>query len=122
MHKICTQQWQWYDISTSKWTNYLPPQNKLINDAYMAGESEVAITLSRHRYMINFKCMSQINEESSNHRPIIMTLKSIEAMNNSPSSGAFDEKAEDQANAEEEQAAEGGELSFIFKEIFIKLI
>lgn len=104
MHKICTRQWQWYDISTSKWNNYLPPQNKQIDDAYMAGESDIQIMLSRHRYTVNFKCMSQINEESANHRPIIMALRSIEAMN-SNSSNAFDEKAEDQAVADEQAAA-----------------
>lgn len=106
MHKICTRQWQWYDISASKWTNYLPPQNKQIDDAYMAGESDIQIMLSRHRYTINFKCMSQINDESSNHRPIIMALRSIEAMNNSPTN-AFDEKAEDQAAADEQAATSG---------------
>ncbi|KAL7044451.1 hypothetical protein ACKWTF_001914 [Chironomus riparius] len=100
MHKICTQQWQWYDISSSKWTNYLPQQNKLINDAYMAGESELQLMVGRHRYTINFKSMSQINDESSNHRPIIMALRSIETMNNP--TNAFDEKAED---AEQQQAS-----------------
>ena len=101
MHKICTTTWQWYDIGSSKWNSYSPQHNKMINDAYMAGESEIHIILTRHRYTINFKCMSQINEESSNHRPIIMALRSIETMNNP--SGAFDEKAEEAENA----AAEG---------------
>lgn len=102
MHKICTTTWQWYDIGTSKWNSYSPQHNKMINDAYMAGESEIHLVLSRHRYTINFKCMSQINEESSNHRPIIMALRSIETMNNP--SGAFDEKAEEAENAVEVQA------------------
>ncbi|CRL01178.1 CLUMA_CG014451, isoform A [Clunio marinus] len=97
MHKICTTTWQWYDISSSKWNSYSPQHNKMINDAYMAGESEIHLVLSRHRYIINFKCMSQINEESSNHRPIIMALRSIETMNNPTiGSGIFDEKAEEE--------------------------
>lgn len=98
MHKICTTTWQWYDIGSSKWNSYSPQHNKMINDAYMAGESEIHLVLSRHRYTINFKCMSQINEESSNHRPIIMALRSIETMNNP--NGAFDEKAEEAENAD----------------------
>lgn len=93
MHKICTNTWQWYDIGSSKWNSYSPQHNKQINDAYMAGESEIHLVLSRHRYTINFKCMSQINEESSNHRPIIMALRSIETMNNP--NEPFDEKAEE---------------------------
>lgn len=104
MHKICTQQWQWYDISSSKWTNYLPQQNKQINDAYMAGESELQLMVGRHRYTINFKSMSQINDESSNHRPVIMALRSIENMNN-PSNGAFDEKLEDAEQQQQQQAS-----------------
>lgn len=93
MHKICTRTWQWYDIGSSKWNCYTPQHNKLINDAYMAGESEIHLMLSRHRYTINFKSMSQINEESSNHRPIVMALRSIEAMNNP--NETFEEKAEE---------------------------
>jgi hypothetical protein len=73
-----SRQWQWYDITSLKWLNYSPQQNKQINDAYNAGESEFQLMVSRHRYTINFKCMSQINDESSNHRPIIMALRSIE--------------------------------------------
>lgn len=99
MHKICTTTWQWYDIGSSKWNSYSPQHNKAINEAYMAGESEIHLVLSRHRYTINFKCMSQINEESSNHRPIIMALRSIETMNNP--NEAFDEKAEEAENANE---------------------
>lgn len=99
MHKICTLQWQWYDINSSKWTNYSPQQNKQIHDAYVAGESELQLMVGRHRYTINFKSMSQVNDESSNHRPIIMALRSIEQMNN-PNYPPFDEKQED---AEQQQ-------------------
>lgn len=80
MHKICTRNWMWYDLSECKWNSYAPQHNKAINDAYNAGESEIQLILNRHRYTINFKCMSQVNEESSNHRPIIMSLKCIDAM------------------------------------------
>lgn len=102
MHKICTTTWQWYDIGSAKWNSYSPQHNKQINDAYMSGESEIHLVLSRHRYTINFKCMSQINEESSNHRPIIMALRSIETMN-SPNE-AFDEKAEEAESTAEAPA------------------
>lgn len=102
MHKICTRQWQWYDITSLKWLNYSPQQNKQINDAYNAGESEFQLMVSRHRYTINFKCMSQINDESSNHRPIIMALRSIEEMNNKPE--VFDEKAEEKAEEQTEKS------------------
>lgn len=67
----------------------------------MSGESEFQLMVGRHRYTINFKSMTQINDESSNHRPIIMALRSIENMNN-PNT-PFDEKAEDAEHQQQQQ-------------------
>ncbi|CAO1370647.1 unnamed protein product [Diamesa hyperborea] len=99
MHKISTRTWQSYNMVSYKWSNYTPEQNKLINDAYMSGESEVRLILGGRfqRCTINFNCMTQINDDETN-RPIIMALRSIEAMNNPNVS--LDEKAEDEAAAE----------------------
>lgn len=36
------------------------------------------ITFGRQRYTINFSCMTQVNDETGNHRPVIMALKCIE--------------------------------------------
>ena len=103
MHKISTRTWQSYNMVSYKWSNYTPEQNKLINDAYMSGESEVRLILGGRfqRCTINFNCMTQINDDETN-RPIIMALRSIEAMNNPNVS--LEEKAED-------EAAVDGELS-----------
>ncbi|XP_011333015.1 E3 ubiquitin-protein ligase HUWE1 isoform X1 [Ooceraea biroi] len=75
MHKVTTRTWKWFDLSTGKWTLYSPMNNRIINDAYWAGESSVRISCSRRRYLITFSCMTQVNEDSDNRRPITMGFK-----------------------------------------------
>lgn len=76
MHRITTNTWKWYDVASGKWNAYSVSNNKLINDAYWAGESSVRVSVGRHRYTINFNCMSQVNEETGNHRPVVLGLLS----------------------------------------------
>lgn len=76
MHAVTSRVWKWYEVATGKWNAYTPQNNKIINDAYWAGESSVRLSVGRNRYTINFNCMSQVNEESGNHRPVILALKS----------------------------------------------
>lgn len=76
MHRITTQIWKWYDVASGKWNAYSVSNNKIINDAYWAGESSVRVSVGRHRYTINFNCMSQVNEETGNHRPVVLGLLS----------------------------------------------
>ncbi|XP_063994967.1 E3 ubiquitin-protein ligase HUWE1 isoform X2 [Diachasmimorpha longicaudata] len=75
MHKVTNRVWKWFDLSTGKWTPYSSVNNRLINDAYWAGESSVRINCSRRRYLITFSCMTQVNEDSDNRRPITMGFK-----------------------------------------------
>ncbi|XP_076227161.1 HECT, UBA and WWE domain containing E3 ubiquitin protein ligase 1 isoform X5 [Nomia melanderi] len=75
MHKVTRKVWKWFDLNTGEWTIYSPINNRIINDAYWAGESNVRITCSRRRYLINFSTMTQVNEESDNRRPIAMNFK-----------------------------------------------
>lgn len=75
MHKITTRTWEWYDLSAGRWNVYSELNNKLINDAYWNGHPTVRITCGRQRYTISFNCMTQVNEESGNHRPVMMALK-----------------------------------------------
>lgn len=76
MHRITTQIWKWYDVASGKWNAYSVSNNKIISDAYWAGESSVRVSVGRHRYTINFNCMSQVNEETGNHRPVVLGLLS----------------------------------------------
>ena len=72
MHLVTKRIWKWYDIVSGKWTSYSLSNNKIINEAYWNGEQTARITCARRRYTISFSTMQQINEESSNNRPICM--------------------------------------------------
>lgn len=76
MHRIATDIWKWYDVASGKWNAYSSQNNAIINDAYWAGESSVRVSVGRHRYTINYGCMSQVNEETGNHRPVVRSLQS----------------------------------------------
>lgn len=86
MHRVTTRIWKWYDVASGKWNAYSVSNNKIINDAYWSGDASVRVSVGRHRYTINFNCMSQVNEETGNHRPVILGLKSA-AAKDSPSLG-----------------------------------
>ncbi|KAJ8683247.1 hypothetical protein QAD02_019039 [Eretmocerus hayati] len=75
MHKVTNRTWKWFDLSSGKWTPYSTANNRAINDAYWAGEPTVRINCSRRRYLITFSCMTQVNEDSDNRRPISMGFK-----------------------------------------------
>lgn len=63
-------------MQSGKWNAYTNVNNKIINDAYNNGETTVRVSVGRHRYTINFNCMSQVNEETGNHRPVVLGLLS----------------------------------------------
>ncbi len=55
----------------------------MINKGFWDGESTVRITAGRRRYVINFNAMIQLNEETSNRRPITLWLKEKQVANKS---------------------------------------
>ena len=68
--------WKWFDINSGKWCLYSAPNNHTIDTAFWNGENTVRITAGRRRYVISFGGMIQLNEETSNRRPITLWLKS----------------------------------------------
>ena len=103
MHKVTNRVWKWFDLSTGKWKPYSPPNNKLINDAYWAGEPSVRITCSQRRYLITFSCMTQVNEESDNRRPITMGFKFNSSTNNEDASSGSDSNMDTEESPTEEK-------------------
>ena len=81
MHRVTNRVWKWFDLTTGKWMPYSSSNNRIINEAYWAGENSVRISYSRRRYLITFSCMTQVNEDTDNRRPITMGLKSTESNN-----------------------------------------
>ncbi|KAL6427458.1 hypothetical protein ACFW04_008764 [Cataglyphis niger] len=103
MHKVTTRAWKWFDLSTGKWTLYSPMNNRIINDAYWAGESSVRISCSRRRYLITFSCMTQVNEDSDNRRPITMGFKLNTDKEDGGSSGSDSNMDTDESPIEEKR-------------------
>lgn len=75
MHKMTMRSWKWYDLASARWNDYSESNNKIINDAYWTGRTTVRVSCGRQRYTISFNCMTQVNEETGNNRPVMMTLK-----------------------------------------------
>ncbi len=72
--QICAHTWKWFDVSSGKWCLYAQPNNKTIDEAFWAGESSVRIQNGRKKYTIQFGKMEQVNEESANRRPVMISL------------------------------------------------
>lgn len=66
--------WLYFDERSGRWTSHVPANNKIIDDAYKNGEQYARYTVGRKHYLAQFSSMLQINEDTSNLRPIMMTL------------------------------------------------
>lgn len=66
--------WQYFDERSGRWTPHVQANNKIIDDAYKNGEQYVRYSVGRKHYFAQFSSMLQINEDTSNLRPIMMTL------------------------------------------------
>ncbi|XP_076447673.1 E3 ubiquitin-protein ligase HUWE1-like isoform X2 [Babylonia areolata] len=66
--------WKWFDDSTGRWCKYSIGNNKAIHDAYMAGESSVRFQAGRRKYCVQFTNMVQLNEETGNRRPVMLSI------------------------------------------------
>ena len=73
-YRDCHRVWQWFDERGVRWNNYPAVQNKEIDEAYANGEPTCKITIQRRNYLIQFNTMLQINEETHNKRPIMLTF------------------------------------------------
>ncbi|KAL3853804.1 hypothetical protein ACJMK2_017313, partial [Sinanodonta woodiana] len=66
--------WKWFDDSSGRWCKYSVANNKTIDDAYQTGDTNVRFQAGRRRYTVYFNSMVQVNEETGNRRPIMLTL------------------------------------------------
>lgn len=73
--------WQYFDERTGRWTPHVPANNKIIDDAYKNGEPYARYSVGRKRYFAQFSSMLQVNEDTNNLRPIMMTLNSNSSKN-----------------------------------------
>ena len=75
MEKATSHIWKWFDIVSGKWCPYTAANNKIIDEAFWAGQNSVRVTAGRRRYLLQFSSMIQVNEETANRRPIMLSLK-----------------------------------------------
>ena len=66
--------WKWFDDRSGRWCNYSNSNNTSIDTAYHAGETSVKFTAGRRRYVVLFKTLVQINEDTGNRRPIMLDV------------------------------------------------
>lgn len=66
--------WRWFDDRSGRWCSYSASNNSTIDAAWRAGESSVRFTAGRRRYTVQFTTMVQVNEETGNRRPVMLTL------------------------------------------------
>ncbi|CAN0188024.1 unnamed protein product [Lampetra planeri] len=66
--------WRWFDDRSGRWCSYSSGNNNTIDGAWRAGESSVRFTAGRRRYTVQFNTMVQINEETGNRRPVMLSL------------------------------------------------
>lgn len=69
--------WQWFEERSGRWTPYTPANNKIIDTAYKNGEQYARYSVGRKHYLAQFSSMLQINEDTNNLRPIMMTLSPV---------------------------------------------
>ncbi|XP_055907075.1 E3 ubiquitin-protein ligase HUWE1 [Eupeodes corollae] len=109
MLAVTTKTWKWFDSPAGKWNAYSSSNNEIIHKAFVAGERSVRITCGRQKYTINFNCMSQVNEATGNHRPIILGLKVNEVTDGSSkieSSIITSETSSDSDSGDQSEAAD----------------
>ena len=75
MEKVTSHVWKWFDIVSGKWCAYTAANNKIIDDAFWAGQNSIRVTAGRRRYLLQFSSMIQVNEETGNRRPMMLSLK-----------------------------------------------
>ncbi|KAG8447780.1 hypothetical protein GDO86_015044 [Hymenochirus boettgeri] len=66
--------WRWFDDRSGRWCSYSASNNSTIDTAWKAGETCVRFTAGRRRYTVQFTTMVQVNEETGNRRPVMLTL------------------------------------------------
>uniref|UniRef100_A0A8C5R785 HECT-type E3 ubiquitin transferase n=1 Tax=Leptobrachium leishanense TaxID=445787 RepID=A0A8C5R785_9ANUR len=66
--------WRWFDDRSGRWCSYSASNNGTIDSAWKAGETCVRFTAGRRRYTVQFTTMVQVNEETGNRRPVMLTL------------------------------------------------
>ncbi|KAK6177350.1 hypothetical protein SNE40_015469 [Patella caerulea] len=86
--------WKWFDDGSGRWCKYSQSNNKTIDDAYQNGDINIRFQAGRRRYTVQFGAMVQINEETGNRRPIMLSLPSPDEKQNKTKDESKDNKTD----------------------------
>uniref|UniRef100_A0A672V4E9 E3 ubiquitin-protein ligase HUWE1 n=1 Tax=Strigops habroptila TaxID=2489341 RepID=A0A672V4E9_STRHB len=98
--------WRWFDDRSGRWCSYSASNNSTIDAAWRAGEPSVRFTAGRRRYTVQFTTMVQVNEETGNRRPVMLTL--LRSPRKAGKDGGDGERAAEE-NRDPEGRAHGGD-------------
>nr|XP_057941106.1 E3 ubiquitin-protein ligase HUWE1 isoform X7 [Doryrhamphus excisus] len=99
--------WRWFDDRSGRWCSYSASNNSTIDSAWRAGESSVRFTAGRRRYTVQFNTMVQVNEETGNRRPVMLTVQRVPRLPKPAKTGSvtdLEREEGDRCKAEETQA------------------
>uniref|UniRef100_A0A3Q1KBD0 E3 ubiquitin-protein ligase HUWE1 n=1 Tax=Anabas testudineus TaxID=64144 RepID=A0A3Q1KBD0_ANATE len=99
--------WRWFDDRSGRWCSYSASNNSTIDSAWRAGESSVRFTAGRRRYTVQFNTMVQVNEETGNRRPVMLTVQRVPRIPKPAKTGSItdsEREEPDRAKVEETQA------------------
>ncbi|KAJ3586121.1 hypothetical protein NHX12_012522 [Muraenolepis orangiensis] len=96
--------WRWFDDRSGRWCSYSASNNSTIDSAWKAGESSVRFTAGRRRYTVQFNTMVQVNEETGNRRPVMLTVQRVPRLPKPPKTGSMTDtdREEGEKNKSEE--------------------
>uniref|UniRef100_A0A663FIQ8 HECT, UBA and WWE domain containing E3 ubiquitin protein ligase 1 n=1 Tax=Aquila chrysaetos chrysaetos TaxID=223781 RepID=A0A663FIQ8_AQUCH len=96
--------WRWFDDRSGRWCSYSASNNSTIDAAWRAGETSVRFTAGRRRYTVQFTTMVQVNEETGNRRPVMLTLLRAPRSGKGGKDGAEGERASEEGRDPEGRA------------------
>ncbi|XP_029463820.1 E3 ubiquitin-protein ligase HUWE1 isoform X4 [Rhinatrema bivittatum] len=79
--------WRWFDDRSGRWCSYSASNNSTIDTAWKGGEPSVRFTAGRRRYTVQFTTMVQVNEETGNRRPVMLTLLRVPRLSKNSKNG-----------------------------------
>ncbi|MGH0168919.1 UNVERIFIED_CONTAM: hypothetical protein FKN15_055484 [Acipenser sinensis] len=106
--------WRWFDDRSGRWCSYSAGNNGTIDAAWRSGESSVRFTAGRRRYTVQFNTMVQVNEETGNRRPVMLTVQRLPRLGKNGKNGSsqelekpLEESKETEQEKSEEKAGPG---------------
>ncbi|XP_035825881.1 E3 ubiquitin-protein ligase HUWE1 isoform X3 [Aplysia californica] len=92
--------WKWFDDSSGRWCKYSTNNNTTIDEAFKKGESFVRFQAGRRKYSVQFGSMIQLNEETGNRRPVMLSIPTAEEKSAAGKQSAKETTSDEQLSEE----------------------